>query len=139
MNGIINNGTFVIPNRDKVSPNMRIFGSRFIDGLKRAEIGTSWKIRLVVQHYNGNGYKSIATKEPTGFSFSQRLLLALLASIEDVKLFTRDTIQAYFKCITAVERQIFIENPKELNIPQATVLLVMKTFHGTPRVDYTGI
>lgn len=102
-------GCFKWTSRNEESEGMRIFGSRFIDEIKRAEQGIQRKNRLVAQNCNDDGSMRIATKAPTVQGFYQRLLIALESSVGNVKLFTRVITQAYVQRHTNLERKVFLQ------------------------------
>lgn len=69
---------------------MGIFGSKFLDQLKIVGEGLRRKSLLVAQGYIDGAATFAARKAPTIHSSSQRLLMALSASIPDVNVLSRD-------------------------------------------------
>ena len=65
LQGLIGNGTFIPVHKSEIPDGTRIFGSRFIDEVKRSGQGTRKKSRLVAQNYQDNDATKIATKAPT--------------------------------------------------------------------------
>lgn len=128
----MDNGTFLPVPEDSVPANTRVFGSRFVDELKRVDLGTLFKSRLVAQNYGDEGAAGIAPKAPTVQSFSQRLMFLLAASVMGTKPFLRDISQAYLQSDTSLEREVCIYPPPELGLPDETVLKVMKPLYGIP-------
>lgn len=81
LDGLLKNGTLLPLQRSDLLPNTRVFGSRFIDQLKKSENETRRKSLLVAQNYADDGARQIATEGPTVQSFSQHFLLRLVASV----------------------------------------------------------
>lgn len=132
LQGLINNGTFETANINDIPPNTRIFGSRFIDDLKKIGRRLKQKSRLVAQNYMDEEAAEMGTKAPTIQRFSQRLLIALAASIPETYTATRDITQAYVQSRSRLERPVFIKPPKEMNLPKDTVLRVVRPLYGIP-------
>ena len=132
LKGLLDNETFIAVSRNEVPDGVRIFGSRFIDELKRSGSGTRKKSRLVAQNYQDVDAGKISTKAPTVNRFSQRLLLALAPSIPKTRVFSRDITQAYVQSNTKLERQVYIKAPKEMGLPDGWVLKIMKPLYGIP-------
>lgn len=132
LNGLLSNGTFEPTPRDQVPEGTRIFGSRFIDQLKKIEDGRIKKSRLVAQNYSDAKATEISTKAPTIQRSSQRLLLSIAASLKNTRPFTRDVTQAYLQSETNLERDVYISAPEEMNLPPGTVLKVVKPLYGVP-------
>lgn len=78
------------------------------------------------------GSASVATKAPTVQNFSQRLLLALSASLPKMPAFLRDISKDYTQSSTDLEREVLIHPPTELEFPPGTVLKVVKPMYGIP-------
>lgn len=58
------------------------------------------------------------------------MIKALVASLPDMKIFSRDITQVYIQINSTVERLVFIEAPHELWMPPKTALKVMKPLYG---------
>lgn len=132
LKGLLMNGTFLPMDRAEIPHNTRVFGSRFVDELKRAERGLRRKSRLVAQNYSDEGATQIPTKAPTIQRATQRLVMSLAASIEDMTPFIRDVTQAYVQSRSKLERDVYIKAPTELDLPPDTVLKVVKPLYGIP-------
>lgn len=81
LEGLLRNGTFKPINTSDVPKGAKIFGSRFVDEIKKAAHGLRKKSRLVSQNYADEVATMIATKAPTIQRFSQRAALSVAASI----------------------------------------------------------
>lgn len=77
LRGLINDGMFISVKASEITGNQRIFGSRFVDDLKRGEHGLRKNSRLVAQKYSDEGATFIATKAPTVPRFSKCICLSL--------------------------------------------------------------
>ena len=97
LDGLLKDGTFKPVHESTIKGSKRIFGSRFIDELKRAGDILKKKSRLVAQNYADEDATYIATKAPTVQRFSQRVALSLAASFPKMKTYTRDITQAYIQ------------------------------------------
>ncbi|KAI0996514.1 hypothetical protein K3495_g11667 [Podosphaera aphanis] len=132
LNGLLEREVFKILSRHNVPTNTRIFGSRFVDQIKNEGTKKAFeKSRLVVQAYNDADKKNILTQAPTIQRVSQRLIL-ILSLIFDLPLYTRDISQAYNQSNSKLARDIFINAPAEMNLPQHTILKVVLPLYGTP-------
>lgn len=103
-----------------------------LTNLKRAGTGTRKKSRLIAQNYQNQGATGIPMKTPTVKRFHQRPIIYLAPSFHDMKIYTRDVEQAYVQRSTTLERPVFTNAPKELNLPEDMVLRVIKPFYGIP-------
>lgn len=65
LEGLIYNGTFITTVIAKLEKGTRIFETRFIDELKRAEVGLINRSRLVAQNYYYVAAADTPTKAPT--------------------------------------------------------------------------
>lgn len=130
LNGLIKDGTFAPVKTKDIDGNPRIFGSRFVDEIKRVGDHMRRKSRLVAQNYSDEGASTIATKAPTVQRFSQRVALSIAASMKDLTMYTRDVTQAYVQSKTHLERPVYIHPPHELGMEKGTVLNVLKPLYG---------
>ena len=112
LDGLLKDGTFVPVKLSNVPESSRIFGSRFVDEIKKVGKGLRKKSRLVAQNYADNDAASIATKAPTVQRFSQRVALSIAASLPTLVPYVRDVTQAYVQAHTNLERRVFIRAPK---------------------------
>ena len=114
----------------------RIFNSRFVDETKNK--GTDkelQKSRLVVQAYNDDEKHVILTQSPTIQRISQRIVLSIAAmTIETTGLYLRDISQAYVQSTTLLNRDFYINPPRELarelNLKESSVLKVLRPLYG---------
>lgn len=72
---------------------MRIFGSRFVDELKKVGERLKRDIRRVTQNYADEGAFTISTKAPTVHRFSQRMFLCLAEFTPAMEVYTKDVTQ----------------------------------------------
>jgi hypothetical protein len=81
----------------KVFKNVRIFNSRFVDEIKHWDISLAYKkSRLVIQTYNDYEKTLMLTQVFIIQRMSQRIILAIAASInENHRLYLRNITQIY--------------------------------------------
>lgn len=132
LKGLVDDGTFRPVKLTTLKKDQRIFGSRFVDDLKRVGESLKRKSRLVAQNYSDDEATCIPTKAPTVQRFTQRLAMALASSLPGTTTYTRDVTQAYIQSKTNLEREVYIRAPKELGLPADYVLKVEKPLYGIP-------
>lgn len=132
LDGLVKDGTFVPVPREEVPDGHRIFGSRFVDELKRVGLELIKKSRLIAQNYADEEAVAIASSAPTVQRFSQRVLMSIAAAFPELRPFTRDITQAYVQAHTRLERLVFITAPSEMGLPEGYVLKVVKPLYGIP-------
>jgi hypothetical protein len=134
INGLLEKRVFELTTIDAVPRNVRIFNSRFVDEVKHPGTPDAYeKSRLVVQAYNDHDKTLVLTQSPTIQRMSQRIILALAACImPDCHLYLRDITQAYVQSKTPLNRQFFIRPPSELDLPERSILKVIKPLYGVP-------
>lgn len=130
--GHIENGTFKTINAFSIAPTTRIFGSRFVDELKKVDSGVLLKSLLVARNYEDEGKTGIVTKVPTVMWSSQRIAFAIAASLPGAKPFLRDISQVYTQSETTLERDVLIKAPAEMDLSPDTVLSAMQPVYGIP-------
>lgn len=82
---LLKNKTFLPIHESEVPESIRIFVSRFGDDLERGEMDLLMnKSRLITHNYCYNGSKDISTKAKSVHRMTQRLVVSLLSSIEDL-------------------------------------------------------
>lgn len=116
LKAFLTNGTLRTVKRDGLPPGTTVFGSRFIDELKRSEKGVRRKRRLIAQNYGDIGESNIATKAPTVQRYSQHISMTIAASLKGGKAFTREITQAYIQSETVLDRAVDISAPRELGL-----------------------
>ena len=95
------------------------------------------KSRLVVQAYNNNSKHAVLTQSPTIQRISQRVILSVAAmTSKTTGLFLRDISQAYVQSTTLLNRDFYVNPPRELaerlNLTDDSVLKVVKPLYGVP-------
>jgi hypothetical protein len=134
--GLLDRGVFKIIDKKDVPKGTRIYKARYVDEVKNKGTAKAFKkSRLVVQAYNDQEKKTILTQSPTIQRVSQRIILALtaiLGSIDKVVLYIRDIQQAYVQSQTRLARLFIIVAPKEMGLPEGTLLQVMLPLYGIP-------
>lgn len=137
LDGLINDGTFKSMHKFEVPSSARIFGSRFIDELKKFGNSFKKKSRLVAQNYADNYATAIPTRAPTVQRFSQRVSLCVAASLPNMKMYTRDITQAYIQSRTKLERIYICVLQRRWNLlPYGYVVKVVKPLYGIPESGF---
>lgn len=131
---LIEKGVFEILSINGLPKGSRIFNSRFVDSIKHAGTTKAFEnSRLVVQAYNDAGKYTVLTQSPTLQRLSQRIILSIAASLrKNTNLYLRDISQAYVQSSTVLNRNIFVQPPKELGLSNGLVLQVVKPLYGIP-------
>ena len=132
LEGLTKDGTFEPIHESKVPTTVRIFGSRFVDELKKVGCMLKKKSRLVAQNYTDDEATAIPTKAPTVQRISQRVALCIAASMSSMNMYTRDITQAYIQSHTQLERDVYIRAPKEMELPPGYIIKVVKPLYGIP-------
>ena len=139
IDALIARGVFKFEQFDpKVHGGTRIFRSRIVNEVKGKATNSPYeKSRLVVQGYNDSEKEAILTQSPTIQRASQRLMVAVAASLinspkQNISLQLRDITQAYVQSETCLNRIILASLPAPLRNkhPQGTIMRVMKPLYG---------
>jgi hypothetical protein len=113
----------------KVLKNVRIFNSRFVDEIKHSGISQAYeKSRLVIQAYNDHEKTLVLTQALTIQRMSQRIILAIAASINH-HLYLRDITQAYTQSTSLLNRMFFIRSLPDLNLSHDAILRIIKSLY----------
>lgn len=94
----------------------RIFGSGFIDKVKNAMKGLTYKSGLVFQNHGDEDAASIATKLLIVQRFTQRLVLSMAASVKAFSAHTRDITEEQVQSKLQLERSVCIRPPLEIDL-----------------------
>jgi hypothetical protein len=133
LNGLLERGVFEIVDEKTLPEESRVFRSRFVDTVKNEGTAKAYeKSRLVVQAYDDADKQEVLTQAPTIQRASQRLLLALVPSLPDVKIHLRDISQAYTQSATTMMRNIFVKPPAEMALPPGKLLYIIRPLYGIP-------
>lgn len=87
LNGLFAEGTFTVVKDGEVTDGSRVFGSKFIDKVKRAGDTLQRKSRLVAQNYSDDDVGRIWTKAAAIQTFSEKLLLRMAISLPGAEIF----------------------------------------------------
>lgn len=115
--GPVEAGTFVPTPKSQLPEGTRIFGSHFIDEIKRANGMKRRKSRLIAKIYSDVDASMIDTNAPSIQRFSKSLTLSLAASFTEMQACRRDVPQAYVPSKSDLERKVNIKAPKEMRLP----------------------
>lgn len=114
----------------------RIFRSRFIHEVKKADKWIRQKIRIISQSYHDEGATEITTKSPAVQRFKQILAISIAISHAGMTVFVRDESKAYVQSKSHLERQMYMRPPREMLLPNHTVLQVVKLLFGIPESGF---
>jgi hypothetical protein len=135
MEALIANGTFEVLRFDARKDYGRIFNLRLVREVKGKTTQPYEKSRLVFAGHSDTGKEEILTQSPTIQRMSQRLLLAIGASL--IKTYgmhceLRDITQAYVQSKDKLLRTLHARPPKELqhSFPPNTILRVVRPLYG---------
>ncbi len=91
INDLLEKRVFELITIDKVSENVRIFNSRFVDEIKHSGTSQAYeKSRLVIQVYNDQEKNLMLTQISIIQRMSQRIILVVVSSIKDCHFYLRD-------------------------------------------------
>ncbi|SLM40545.1 hypothetical protein SS1G_12712 [Lasallia pustulata] len=117
ISGLLEKGVFKIIDITDVPKGIRIFNSRFINEIKNVGTDKAFeKSRLVIQVYNDYGKELVLTQSPTIQQMSQRLILAIAATLQG----------------QLIGLDFFARPPQELGLKNGSILQVVKPLYGVP-------
>lgn len=131
---LIANGIFEVLQHDLRKKYGRIFNLRLVREVKGKTTQPYEKSRLVLAGHSDQEKESILTQSPTIQRISQRLLLALGASLiatYGMHCELRDITQAYVQSKDKLLRTLYAKPPKELEdkFPLGTILRVVRPLY----------
>jgi hypothetical protein len=121
----------------KVLKNVRIFNFRFVDEIKHSDISQAYeKSRLVIQTYNDHEKTLILTQASIIQRMSQRIILAIAASIsKNHHLYLRDITQTYTQSKSFLNRIFFIRSLFDLDLFDDAILRIIKLFYDVSEIE----
>jgi hypothetical protein len=139
INDLLKRQIFEIITISEVFKNVRIFNSRFVDEIKHSSISQAYeKSRLMIQAYNDHEKTLVLTQASTIQRMSQRIILAIAASIsENHHLYLRDITQAYIQSKSSLNRMFFIRPSLDLGIGLSddAILRVIKSLYDVSEAE----
>jgi hypothetical protein len=133
INDLLKRQVFELIIISKVFKNVRIFNSRFVDEIKHSDISQAYeKSRLVIQTYNDHEKKLMLTQAFTIQRMSQRIILAIAASINH-HLYLKDIIQTYTQSKSSFNRMFFIRSFFDLNLSDDAILRIIKSLYNVSK------
>ncbi len=133
INDLLKRQVFEIIIISKMSKNIRILNFRFVDEIKHSDTSQTYeKSRLIVQTYNDHEKTLVLTQALTIQRISQRIILAIIASIsENHHLYLRNIIQIYIQSKSSLNRMFFIRSSLDLDIDlfDDAILRVIKSLY----------
>jgi hypothetical protein len=131
LQGLLDTEMFAIVQRSSVPEGTRIYKTRWVDTRKVVNGKSVPKSRLVAANYRDFGAREIPTRSPTVTKAAQRVVLSLAASL-DGKVYVRDISQAYTQSRSALERDVYLVPPPEMDIDDGMLLKCLKPLYGVP-------
>lgn len=132
LDGLLRNGTFVEVQKIYIVGEERIFGSSFVDELKKVGEHIRRKIRLVAHIYPDEGAATIEKNSPTAQRLSQFFALFITTWTPGMMTYTLDVTQEYIQSHTPLERDPYIPAPSEMRLEAERVLCVVKLLNIIP-------
>jgi hypothetical protein len=131
---------FLSINKKNVSANIRIFNSRFVDEVKTSDIEKAFeKFRLMIQAFNDQNKILVLIQLSIIQRVNQRLIICLVVSLSQMKLYLKDIIQVYVQSVTSLNRdfymQSFLELIKLMRILNDCILKVIKSLYDVLKAD----
>jgi hypothetical protein len=132
--GLLEKGVFISVNKENVSTDVRIFSSRFVNEIKHLEIEKAFeKFRLVIQAFNDQNKTLVLTQSSIIQRVSQRLIICLVVSLSQMKLYLRDITQVYVQSRFNLNRDFYVQSFSELiklmSISSECILKVIKSLY----------
>ncbi len=137
---LLEKGIFISVNKKNVSTDVRIFSSRFVNEIKHSEIEKAFeKFRLVIQTFNDQNKILVLTQFSIIQRVSQRLIICLVISLFQMKLYLRNITQAYVQSRSNLNRDSYVQSLFELiklmKISSECILKVIKSLYEVPETD----
>jgi hypothetical protein len=130
INDLLKRQIFEIIIISEVLKNVRIFNSRFVDEIKHSDISQAYeKFRLMVQAYNDHEKTLMLTQAFTIQRMSQRIILVIIASMNDCHLYLRNITQTYTQSKSLFNRMFFIRSSFDLSLSDDAILKVIKSLY----------
>jgi hypothetical protein len=133
INDLLKRQVFELIIISKVLKNVRIFNFHFVDEIKHSDISQAYeKSRLVIQAYNDHEKTLMLTQAFTIQRMSQRIILAIAASInENHHLYLKNITQAYTQSKSSLNRMFFIRSSLDLSIDffDDAILRIIKSLY----------
>lgn len=108
---LMSNGTFKQVNSRTIDPRCHIFGSVFVDEVKKTKRSVCLKSRLISQRYQDEVAATIATKPPTAQRYTPRLSSCVAFFMRNMQVHRMDATQTYVQPNTRLERDVYHRPP----------------------------
>jgi hypothetical protein len=137
---LLEKDVFISVNKRDVSTDVRIFSSRFVNEIKHSEIEKAFeKFRLMIQTFNDQNKILVLTQFSIIQRVSQRLIICLVISLFQMKLYLRNITQAYVQSRSNLNRDSYVQSLFELiklmKISSECILKVIKSLYEVPETD----
>jgi hypothetical protein len=130
INDLLKRQIFEIIIISEVFKNVRIFNFRFVDEIKHSDISQAYeKFKLMIQTYNDHEKTLMLTQASTIQRMSQRIILVIVASMNDCHLYLRDITQTYTQSKSSLNQMFFIRSSPDLGLSDDAILRVIKSLY----------
>jgi hypothetical protein len=131
---------FLSVNKKDVSANIRIFNSRFVDEVKNSGTEKAFeKFRLMIQAFNDQNKTLVLIQSSIIQRVSQRLIICLVISLFQMKLYLRNITQAYVQFRFNLNRDFYVQSSSELiklmKISSDCILKMIKSLYEVSKTD----
>jgi hypothetical protein len=131
---------FLSVNKKNVSANIRIFNSRFVNEVKNSDTEKAFeKFRLMIQAFNDQNKILMLTQSSIIQRVSQRLIICLVVSLSQMKLYLRNITQIYVQSRFNLNRDFYVQSLFELiklmSISSECILKVIKSLYEVSKAD----
>jgi type III secretory pathway component EscS len=137
---LLEKNVFLSVNKRNVSADVRIFSFRFVNEIKHLDTEKAFeKFRLVIQTFNDQNKTLVLTQSSIIQRVNQRLIICLIVSLFQMKLYLRNIIQAYVQSITSLNRDFYVQSLSKLiklmRIFHDCILKMIKSLYDVSKAD----
>ncbi len=131
---------FLSVNKRNVSANIRIFNSRFVDEVKNPDTEKAFeKFRLMIQAFNDQNKIFVLIQSSIIQRINQRLIICLVVSLSQMKLYLRNITQVYVQFRFNLNRDFYVQSSPELirlmRIFNDCILKMIKSLYDVSKAD----
>jgi hypothetical protein len=137
---LLEKDVFLSINKRDVSADVRIFNSRFVNEIKHSETEKAFeKFRLMIQAFNDQIKILMLTQSSIIQRISQRLIICLVVSMSQMKLYLRNITQIYVQFRFNLNRDFYVQSfPKLIKLMRIfsdCILKVVKSLYDVSKAD----
>jgi hypothetical protein len=137
---LLEKDVFISVNKKNVSTDVRIFSFRFVNEIKHSGTEKAFeKFRLVIQAFNDQNKTLMLTQSSIIQRVSQRLIICLVVSLSQMKLYLRNITQVYVQSRFNLNRNFYVQSLFELiklmRIFSDCILKMIKSLYDVSKAD----